>query len=399
MNQPGSLLITRLWRTVAAALAMGAILVACGGGGGASVSFGSGVDTGGTGSFASGRVAGFGSIIVNNVRFEDSSASVTDDDGRSRSRDELRLGMVVEIQSGAITQGTAATLGSATASAVNIASEIKGPVQAIAGSSLTVLGQGVIVVATTLFEDGLSLQAIRVGDIVEVYGFIGANGQITATRIEREDAGTSNFKLRGFVANLNTTARTFSIGGATISYASVVPLPSLANGNFVRVRVNTVQSAGVWTATRIEVRRPFDNRGEAEIEGIVTAYPGSGTSFQVNGLPVDASGARFKDGSIANLALGARVEVEGAVLNGVLMAREVEFKDVADEGKVEVKDVIQSVNPPSGFVVRGVRFFHDFATRFKDGTAARLVPGARVEVKGSLTAGGASVHADEVDFE
>lgn len=399
MNESISPLIARLCRTVTAALAIGAILVACGGDSGGSVSFTSGGNTGGTGSFASGRIAGFGSIIVNNVRFEDSGASVTDDDGRFRSQGELRLGMVVEIQAGAITQGTASTLGSATASAVNIASEIKGLVQAIAGSTLVVLGQSVIVVATTLFEDGLSLQSIRVGDVLEVYGFIGADGQITATRIERKDAGTSNFKLRGFVANLNTLARTFSIGGATISYAGIVPLPSLGNGMFVRVPVNTVQSAGVWTATRIEVRQPFDNQDEAEIEGIVTAYPGSGTSFQVNGLQVDASGARFKDGSVSNLALGTRVEVEGAVRNGVLVAREVEFKDNADAAQVEVKDVIESVIPPSGFVVRGVRFFHDSATRFRGGTAARLAPGVPVEVKGSLTAGGASVHADEVNFE
>lgn len=81
------------------------------------------------------------------------------------------------------------------------------------------------------------------------------------------------------------------------------------------------------------------------------------------------------------------------------MASEVEFRDNDDEREVEIKDVIESVNPPSGFVVRGVRFFHDSATRFKDGTVASLASGARVEVKGTLAADGTSVHADEVDFE
>jgi hypothetical protein len=333
----GSGLFARLCRTVAVVLAAGAILVGCGGDSSATISFisGGGTNTGGSGAFASGRVTGFGSVIVNNVRFDDSSASISDDDGRSRSRSDLKLGMVVEIQSGAITPGTATTLGVATASAVNIASEVKGPVQSIAGGNLVVLNQPVVVTATTLFEDGLTLQTIRVGDILEVHGFIGANGQISATRIEREGTATSNFKLRGFVANVNTLARTFSIGGATLSYAGIVLPASLANGSYVRVRVGTVQSAGTWTATRIDVRQPFDGRSEASIEGIVTAYPGSGTNFQVNGLPVDASGASFAGGSLTNLAPGAGVGVEGPVRNGVLMAREVVFKDITDEVAVE----------------------------------------------------------------
>lgn len=396
-------------RFVAASLAIGAILVACGGGsgGGGTTTDGSAAgatgssDPDATGSFAAGRIAGFGSIVVIGVRFDDSAASITDDEDASKSRSDLRLGMMVEIRGGPITQGAGASLGSATARTVRIVDEIKGPVEAKAGSTLTVLGQTVTVAPGTVFEDGASLGAIAVGDILEVHGSVGLNGQITATRIEVEDpgTGTSHFKLRGFVSNLDGAARTFSIGGARISFAGIAPPPTLANGNLVRVRLDTVQTAGVWTATRIDHRRPFDNQDEAKVEGIVTAYSGSGTRFEVNGLPVDASGARFKDGSQANLAVGVRVEVEGALRDGLLVASEVEFRDNDDEREVEIKDVIESVNPPSGFVVRGVRFFHDSATRFKDGTVASLASGARVEVKGTLAADGTSVHADEVDFE
>jgi hypothetical protein len=62
-----------------------AALSGCGGGGGdVGVGTGTGVasvGSGGTGSFSSGAITGFGSIIVNGVRFDDSQARVTDDDG------------------------------------------------------------------------------------------------------------------------------------------------------------------------------------------------------------------------------------------------------------------------------------------------------------------------------
>ena len=63
------------------------VLAGCGGGGEG------GVGTGGTGTYALGTITGFGSIIVNGVRFDDSAASVLDDDDATRSRDELKLGM------------------------------------------------------------------------------------------------------------------------------------------------------------------------------------------------------------------------------------------------------------------------------------------------------------------
>ena len=85
-----------LWRwaqggLIAAGLAM--LVVACGGG----------VGSGGTGGFASGPISGFGSVIVNGVRFDDTFATVVDGDGTTRTRDDLRLGMTVDIDSGAIT--------------------------------------------------------------------------------------------------------------------------------------------------------------------------------------------------------------------------------------------------------------------------------------------------------
>ncbi|MDH4062195.1 MAG: hypothetical protein OEU94_15415, partial [Aquincola sp.] len=61
-------------------------LAACGGG----------VETGGTGAtgaFIEGPITGFGSIIVEGVRFDESAARIEDADGGGIVRDALRLGM------------------------------------------------------------------------------------------------------------------------------------------------------------------------------------------------------------------------------------------------------------------------------------------------------------------
>ncbi|MFZ2988859.1 MAG: hypothetical protein WA086_12770, partial [Ideonella sp.] len=85
----------------ALALASLSVLVACGGGGSADTD----ASTGGTPgastltAFTSGSISGFGSVIVNGVRFDDSNATVEDDDGGRHGRDDLKLGASVEIES------------------------------------------------------------------------------------------------------------------------------------------------------------------------------------------------------------------------------------------------------------------------------------------------------------
>lgn len=374
-------------------------LAACGGGGSA------GVGSGGTGSFAVGPISGFGSVIVNGVRYDDSAATVVDDDGNTAGSDDLKLGMVIEVTGSAIDRPADPTQpATASASAIRYGSEIKGPVEAVdvGAGRLTVLGQTVEVSARTVFDSPLAggLAALSPGQIVEIHGVAGA-GRLVATRIELEDA-TSSYKLRGAITDLDTTARSFRIGSATISYAGLSSPPALANGNLVRVRLNTTPVAGVWTATELRTgARPVDDRDEAEVEGVVTAFTSS-SRFSVDGIPVDASGATFEDGVPGDLAVGVRVEVEGRISNGTLVARKVEFEDDDDDdrGQIELHGTIEGLNTAAGrFTLRGVTVDYRNAT-YEDGrTEASLVNGARVEVEGRLAADGVTVEAIEIDFE
>ena len=49
--------------------------------------------------FTEGTITGFGSIIVNGIRFDESTAQVIDDDGEAHDRNELKLGMSVQVVS------------------------------------------------------------------------------------------------------------------------------------------------------------------------------------------------------------------------------------------------------------------------------------------------------------
>ena len=134
----------------------------------------------------------------------------------------------------------------------------------------------------------------------------------------------------------------------------------------------------------------------AELEGYISAFASS-TRFAVNGVDVDASGAARLP---AGLALGRRVEVEGVLVNGTLVAREVELEDDDDRdgGGLEIEGRITSV-AAGGFVVRGVTVGYDAATRFKGGTPAQLAVGVKVEVQGSLSPDGATLLATEIEFD
>lgn len=128
---------------VALAATLALLLASCGGG----------VGTGGTGSFsyAAGPITGFGSIVVNDVHFDESAARVEDADGNVSTRDALRLGMTVDVDGGDIAPATATTSASASATRVRYASEMLGGVGTVdrAALSFTLLGQTVLVDANT----------------------------------------------------------------------------------------------------------------------------------------------------------------------------------------------------------------------------------------------------------
>ncbi|MEY3294306.1 MAG: hypothetical protein RLZZ451_354 [Pseudomonadota bacterium] len=383
----------------AAASSASALLAACGGGGSDEPE----APTATASSYTDGVITGFGSVIVGGVRFDDSKAAVTTEEGTALAAGALRLGMTVEVDGGRIDRAAASAL----ALRIRRNSEQLGPLGAVdaAAGTRVVLGPTVLVTTSTVFDDTLSggLAALTAGRVVEVYGIPDpANARIVATRIEAEDAAPA-YKLSGRIASLDTTARTFAINGQVVNYAGVpaaqVP-PGLANGQSARVRLQTAPVAGQWVATALRAGRRWpESMGEAKLEGVITAFA-STSSFSVNGLPVNASAATFPDGT-TGLALGARVEVSGSIVAGVMQATTVEIEERRFPGP-RVWDLRGEVGQldtaAKTFALRGITVWYGGTVEFRDGTVANLANGVRVRVRGPLAADRTRLEATRIDF-
>src|SRR5215467_800399 len=153
--------------SIAAAAAL-LLAVACGGGGGEAPPPNQ--------AFTQGTIMGFGSVIVNGVRFDDSTAQVTDDDGQLHDKGDLKLGMNVQIDSSGIDRNS----NTAKAGHIRFGAAIVGPVSAISAATtpktLTVLDQTVEVNDATVFDDSLAsgFASINVGDVLEIHALFDA---------------------------------------------------------------------------------------------------------------------------------------------------------------------------------------------------------------------------------
>jgi hypothetical protein len=369
------------------------------------VSCGGGVGTGGTGgdatAYSSGSITGFGSVFVGSVRFDDSAASVEDADGSGRNRDDLRLGMTVEIDSSAIS--TDSTGSTASARRIQFESEIQGLVGLVAANanSFTVLGQTVLVDATTVFDDRIvgGLQGLSSGQGVEVYAvFDAAALRYRATRVE-PSALSGGLRLRGPVRLLDTAGASLTVGSNSYSYAGASNVPTnLAVGQFVRLRMALESSRWVVRSFGAVPRVVPDGDG-VKVEGLVSALA-SATAFSVNGRAVDASAATLLPAGTTGLVVGARVEVEGVVRLGVFVASKVTVVSDTDQqnrefnliGAITAASTVQSTITLRGITVSTARP----GLRIDNGTAANLVLGQAVEVKGVLAADRRTLEATRI---
>jgi hypothetical protein len=355
--------------------ALPAFLLACGGGsGGGGGEPIVGIDRGGV-TISQGPINGFGSVIVNGVRYATTGATIMIDD-RPGTESELRAGQVVRVEGTVDATGTAGT-----ARSISFNDDVEGPVESIdpAAARLVVLGQIVQVGRATSFDDSISprsLDGLAVGDRIEVSGLVNADGLIAATRIERKPA-SATVEVKGSASAVDSNARRFRINLLVVDY-STAQLSNFAggtpvNGDLVEAH-GSQDAAGVLIATRLE-RRTASLEGtsddSADLEGLVTRYVSS-LDFDVAGQRVTTTATTaYEGGSAADLVLGANVEVEGGfAANASLVAARIEFRR---ESNVELAALVDSVNVAAGsLVVLGVTVRTNALTRFEDHSDADL---------------------------
>ncbi|HFD79497.1 MAG TPA: hypothetical protein ENK05_03740 [Gammaproteobacteria bacterium] len=309
----------------------------CGGGGGTVVS-----GIGGTGiTTASGTITAFGSIFVNGIEFDVDSAACTIDDADhsgTACQSNLRLGMVVTV-TGTVSGARGV------AESVTFNGDVEGPVLGIQAPdndtrTFTVLGTPVQIGRNSTRFDDINFDAIADGVLVEVSGFVDANGILQATFLDKKSdsaAAGDKVELKGKAVAPGGAGPgdSFTINGVVINIVpgsngtdmSAMPGGRVGNGDTVEVK-GTLTAGGEIDALRIKLRSEgMDNEGgRVSMEGLVAGFNGDLADFTVNGQRIDASGASFKPAGL-QLANNLRIEVEGTVRSGVLVADKIEAED------------------------------------------------------------------------
>ena len=396
----------------------GLLAISCDGGG--SNHAGGGID--GTGIMSAGVVSAFGSIEVNGTDFDTTNAEVIINGefvgvGDEFVEDNLEVGMVVTVE------GRVFDDDSAVADRVVYAGNVVGPVanrSAVDPDTgeiiLEILGQTVVVNLITKFI-GTAYDTVDVNDVIVVSGYRNFDGSVRATFIEKTDdfaGGRLAVEVTGLITDLRTNNLTFEINDLTVNYADIaddLPRGFPANGLLVEVTGTIDRLDGDLDAEEIEPvdESIGDDVEEIEIMGYVTEVISDGSiiRFRIGNQEVRANAdprvVEYVDGEPDDIAPGRRLEAEGDLEGGVLIAWEIEFwkpDQIEVEGVVEQLDFINRF-PQFTFEERGDQLFKtNNETEFEDIDKFDIEIGIELEVKGvPLDIDHSEVAADKVSFE
>jgi len=278
---------------------------------------------GGTGTISVGTISALGSIFVNGIEF-DTDQTAVEFNGTNTDAGMLKVGMVVTVEGTVNADGRTGV-----ATSVVYGDNLQGPISAInpLNGDLTVLGQTIHTYQGTVFDTGSAIPGfagLGLDDIIKVSGLSAADGSIQATRISQGSPGET-VQISGPVSNL--TGTTFRINNLTVNFSGI------SQGG------------------------PMSKMG--------------GSSLQ-NGEVVEARGSLD--------------------LNGTLIANYLQAMGSFPEGtsQMQLAGYIQTAAPGSFTIMTPMRIMTvlvNQGTVFTGGTAANLIPGARVGVKGSMSMG------------
>ncbi|MBC7717144.1 MAG: hypothetical protein H7143_09435 [Pseudorhodobacter sp.] len=363
------------------------VLAACGGGGGEPVAAAALVDATALSASVdvSGTITGFGSVIIDGVKYDDTQTSVSTDTNPAAptagTLTDLKLGMRVEakLKNGVMTD-------------LVMRASLVGPVAALdaTASSFTLYGQTVKVSVTgatpTAFEGVQDFAGLVAGDWVEVHGTVDANKTIAATRIERKPQGDAakGLRLGGVISALDTTAKTFKFNDQIIDYSVATFKPAAAvpvNGAMAAVYSDQLPTAGVLKAKSIALSKPEEGK-ELRVGGRISAFT-SLSDFTVSGVRVNASAATLEGGVATDVMAGASVGVEGVVTGEVLKATKLRIMKTPADVKASLAGQVTDWLSATSFKVRGTTVDASTAT-FTGGTSADLGNGAWLVVSGTV---------------
>jgi len=377
---------------ITAILAIAATLLLSGCGGGAVATLLAEVGSGGTGApiRVLGILTGFGSMIVDGMRRDDSPASYMSEEDQgpalAMASTGMMLGHSLELSLDANESITT----------VMVSPELVGTVTGVGATNITVLGTKVTINKDTAGGPVTALvgyaspTAIQIGDRVVVYGLLKTDSlgvtSLQATLIAQKTSGTG-VRLTGYITQYNATAGTFVIGNQTVTIGSATLNPagtSLSNGQLVTVWSNASPIGTTISANTIRIKGPTGSSGTLTLSGPISGYL-STASFKIRNTAVDAANATLLP-SGATLSDNKYVVAVGKydAATNKLTATSVTIYAPAASTAVELHGTILNLVSPSSFTVRGAVVDASSAT-VTGGTLAQLSNGVFVSVFGAMT--------------
>ena len=275
---------------------------------------------------------------------------------------------------------------------------VRGPIESIdldptdpTTKEIVVLGQIVIINLITKFKE-TTFDTIAKDDVVEVSGYLDDRGAIRATFLGKTGDITTIlvYEVSGFVANLDPDLKTFMINGLKIDYSTIagdlsegIPADDL----FVEVE-GRLDTGGAMIAEKIELEEELGD-GDAdvvEVMGFVTNVI-SDFEFTVGNQVVQFdTNTLFVDGRPEDIQLGAKLEAQGSLIDGIIIADEIEFWQ---PDQIEVEGIVTEVDldvDPITFTLRnqaGDQLVQtDAETVYEDVVKEEIEVGMQIEVKG-----------------
>jgi hypothetical protein len=293
-----------------------------------------------------------GGVIVNGVTYDVTGAQITFN-GKPGDAGQLQEGVTLKIKGRLNSNGVTGI-----AEKVEIQSETGGPVTGKGNDSITVFGQQIFIDDRTVFANA-NFQDI-VGQDAEVYGIRDSQERFLATRVEAHifehcGVGSDNIErclpvpfsddhLTGFVeAPLNPgnpPFLSFNLRGFSVNTGPdtlITPVGAGINiGDLVRIS-GIREEISILTGTNITVAliervdiadaefEPQENE-QFEVEGFVAGFTTLNADFTVSDITTRLTGTTgFENGTSADMTNNVRIEAEGRMAGGVLIADKIRF--------------------------------------------------------------------------
>ena len=326
-----------------------------------------------------GPINGFGSVIVNGIKFDTSKTSINID-GTPVNENNLSVGMVVKV-----TGEVNGTTGTATS--ISMEYEVRGLVlsnniNTNGEGDLSVMGQRIIIGADVQFESDVpsitSLELMDPGTVVKVSGHSDGQSGVFATYVKviSADGFSDDVKVKGTIANLTTNS--FNIGSLLITYGNEtelekIPNNTLEDGMFVTVESDSASFDGnplSFHAEEISLVTFDEHDGsEVEIEGVVTDDTKlANNEFGLSGRTIRFNNeTTYEGGGPDDIANDLKLEVEGVVqADGSVLAEEIEFRN---DSSIELSGRV-TVKGTNSITVLGQQVFVNEITSYEDDTPA-----------------------------